>query len=195
MGALLTAFNYRNDQRAVVVVDAQKFLAALQRNPRYREPLAFADEHGWRNDYKFEHAERGFLMESKTLCHWLLSASMTTRLVHQSDSPTASHGQSGCSLTARLHFQSNARQKPPMHCMQRQVWPNIQSLPSPNCLPTKSRSAGHGLDRKLRRPFYRLSASYFDRQYADHIATRHANTLMPAKPKENGARTVVSKGT
>lgn len=56
----VTASNYRNDQRAVVVVDAQKFLAAWQRNPRYREPLAFADEHGWRNDYKFEHAEKGF---------------------------------------------------------------------------------------------------------------------------------------
>ena len=54
------ASNYRNDQRAVVVVDAQKFLAAWQRNPRSREPLAFADEQGWRDDYKFEHAENGF---------------------------------------------------------------------------------------------------------------------------------------
>jgi hypothetical protein len=56
----VTASNYRNNQRAVVVVDAQKFLAAWQRNPRYREPLAFADEQGWRDDYKFEHAEKGF---------------------------------------------------------------------------------------------------------------------------------------
>lgn len=54
------ASNYNNDRRAVVVVSAQKFLAAWQRNPYYQEPLAFADERGWREDYKFEEAEKGF---------------------------------------------------------------------------------------------------------------------------------------
>lgn len=56
----ISASNYRNNERAVVVVDAQKFLAAWQRNPRHREPLAFSDEQGWRDDYKFEQAEKGF---------------------------------------------------------------------------------------------------------------------------------------
>lgn len=102
----VTASNYRNDQRAVVVVDAQKFLAAWQRNPRYREPLAFANEHGWRNDYKFEDAEKGF-----------------------------SHGIENPVPLALVGVDDDkiARQKPPMRYTQRQVWPNIQSLPSPNC--------------------------------------------------------------
>lgn len=56
----IIASNYSNDQRAIVVVDAQKFLSAWQRNSYSRPPLAFADERGWRDDYKFEHAEKGF---------------------------------------------------------------------------------------------------------------------------------------
>lgn len=51
---------YRNEHRAVVVVDAEKFVKAWQAAPYHREPLAFTDESGWRKDYKFDRAEQGF---------------------------------------------------------------------------------------------------------------------------------------
>lgn len=50
--------NFNNDRRCVVVVDAQRFIAAWR--AYVDEPLAFQDEDGWRADYKFDKAEDGF---------------------------------------------------------------------------------------------------------------------------------------
>lgn len=56
----VTRSNYNNDQRAVVIVDAEKLLAAWRAFPFFKEPVSLMDEQGWRQDYKFESAADGF---------------------------------------------------------------------------------------------------------------------------------------
>lgn len=52
--------NYGDDRRGIVIVDAEKFLAAWKAYPFYKEPVSLMDEQGWRQDYKFESAKDGF---------------------------------------------------------------------------------------------------------------------------------------
>lgn len=53
--------NYRNDDRAVVVVDAEKFLALWRANPKdLHADVSSGGPEEWRKDYKFNRAERGF---------------------------------------------------------------------------------------------------------------------------------------
>lgn len=65
-----TSLHGQADHRAVVIVDAAKFLAAWQEASRERllkngvlsgpDNLPFLDESGWRADYKFSKAKDGF---------------------------------------------------------------------------------------------------------------------------------------
>lgn len=52
---------YRNEERMVIVVDAQKFLSLWRAHPRGpHAEISQGDVHSWRKDYKFEDAEDGF---------------------------------------------------------------------------------------------------------------------------------------
>jgi len=53
--------NYMNDERSVVVVDAQKFLALWRANPYDAQgDVQHGNPNTWKNDRKFESAEDGF---------------------------------------------------------------------------------------------------------------------------------------
>lgn len=52
--------NYRNEIRAVVVVDAQKFLALWRRPGSSHDDIAHLSPDTWPSDYKFKDAVEGF---------------------------------------------------------------------------------------------------------------------------------------